>query len=587
MIKRLLFALFLTGFAAVNLQAQAKTSDSTVVPLSVIQPYFQTNFIKQSITWNWQSHFLMHDSSYYNNSWLVSDQFSSNIIAPGSVNEQLKDEHRFEGRFKLNRPLISPGIYLKSWYQQDKQTTTNNKFANHAAGLFLDTHYLQPYLGYQQSRNRDLIENGWDLGLLANPNAFQLENYRARFNYSGDFDIYERRKNNENRLQTSIDTRFGAYSGDSLQFALEEVKKQYYVAGKLEEVSISNRTWFNRLFYYITPRDRLTLQSQIQSRKISYFNGRELSNFSNNLVYTHLGRDLYLQMQIRTADETQNNSGVSTDSRSRQTALRLQTAYNFTARQRLNLDFGYAKLQYDTPDDRINFDDRDELRFALRADYSFNVNPFLQLQVAANSFLFRQLYIYAEQSSNNNWNRIFRLNPRIVYNSGGIRNKLNTEVLANYTVYDFDEFLGQTRSFVFRKYVLSDSLLIHLKGRIHGGSYIRLELEDKGSFFEKDFSQLLLQSYRSEYYNLFLLNEYFLRFRTVLGYSYYRRNEWRHIPVKKRSRRLVNQGPFITLVYRQSQQLQFSANVALSYLDDDAYRSSTYTTGNLRLYYLF
>ena len=196
------------------------------------------------------------------------------------------------------------------------------------------------------------------------------------------------------------------------------------------------------------------------------------------------------------------------------------------------------------------------------------------------------MYIFKEQSANNNWNRVYKLSPRLVYQNGPIYNRLKSEVLANYTVYDFEGILGQQRSFVFRKYTISDSLTVRIYSANYLGAFARLELEDKGSFFPGEFAQQVLQSYKSQFYNFFVYNDRLMNFRVTLGYNLYRRQEWRHIPIKRATRDITNKGPYVSVLYHSSKQLIFSASAALSYLNDSAGRTTTYSTGYLRLRYL-
>ncbi len=551
------------------------------------KPVFNSEFIKQAITWNWQSRFIMADSLGSVWHWQVRDFFRSYLISPSSNSRQEKDEHTFGGTFSYTKGWLNPGLYVKSWYQSDQQTRVKNQYANHALGIRLNARYLQPYLGYQQSVNRSITDWGWDTGFRSALPRLALGSYHARLNLASDYDLYAKRQNYDNRLAASIQTRFSAYSGDSLSFDYTETSKQYYSGSAIEHVKIFNRTWQNRLFYFLSFKDKITLNTKVQSRDISYFNGRNILLLENNMQYRHTGTELQLLLGLRTGDETQDNAGIRTDSRARQTALRLAADYRLSERQQLGLDLAFAKLQYDTPDSIINNDDRDEQRFVLQANYRYRVSPLLTLSWRAYAFFFHQIYIFAEQSINNSWNRVYKLNPRVDFVNRNIRNSLSTQVLANYTVYDFETNAEQIRSYVFRKYTVSDSLSYRLFGEQYAGAHVRVELEDKGSFFQEDFSQQVLQSYRSEFYNIFLLNNHFLFFRVMAGYTYYRREEWRHIPKKRKSRSIVNRGPYINVRYQAKENIIFSANLSLSSLNDSNYNQTRYTTGYMKLYYTF
>ena len=443
------------------------------------RPYFISRFTKQSITWNWLTQFMMSDSLNGRIHWSVRDNFRSSLISPGQSAGQWKDEHTFSGQFRYDSGFISPALYIKSWLKSDRQPGSKNLFSNHSAGIQFQTKYITPYVGYQQARNRALTEWGWDTGIEGHVLNYKAGAYNTNMDFNSHYDFYEHRQNNEHNLGVSVKTKFSRFSGDSLSFIYGGLSRQYFVSGKLEHVTLFNRTWQNNLYYYLTYRDQITMQTQVQSRNISYFNGRNIFNIENRLRYLHTGQRMTLGLFLRTNDETQDNSGIRTDSRLRQTAMRMELGYKITEDQYIDVNLAYVKLQYDTPDKTYNNDDRDEQRFVFNIKYKYRFSPVLNMDILAYSYLFHQIYIFSEQSINNSWNRIFKLNPQVNYITDRIRNRLSTEVLANYTVYDFEHLITNTRSFVFRKYSFSDSISVRLFGSQYGGASAKIQLEDK------------------------------------------------------------------------------------------------------------
>jgi len=551
----------------------------------------QSEFYKQSATWNWYNRLNLADSSgkYWNYS--VSDVFQSNLIIPGVGKKQWKDENIFNGLFYAPVSAVTAGIYSKSWMQTDRQAAQDNRFGNHSIGIFTvwDQNQLlalRPYAGYQQSQNRKKIDWGYDLGLRANLINWKLGEYQSNFDGESNYDFYAKRQNYENKFHVGIKGDFTRYTSDSLLFSFSEMSKQYWVGDSIEQVKLFNRDLTNKLFYTFSPYDLLTVHTQLQSRNISYFNGRNIFFIDNIIRYVHFGERWNYMFGLRTSDEAQNNDGIQTDSRTLQTALNMRMAYRFSDDHYLDADFAYVKLQYDTPDSIVNNDDRDEQRFVFNVSYYKRLSPVLIMQWQAYSYFFHQIYIFREQSLNNSWNRIFKLNPRIMYKTNAFTNTLSTQVLANYTVYDFEDTLAQTRSFVFRKYTISDSLTLKLYAENYSGIFYRLELEDKGTFYESDFSQQLLQSYRSDFYNFFVYNDYFWFFNVRLGYTIYNRKEWRHLPEKRLNREISNRGPYLNISYHQTERLMFTANAAMLSLSDSRSKTTRYMTGYIRLNYL-
>ncbi len=557
-----------------------------------LRPRFMTEFYKQSTTWNWLAELTLKNPTMSHVKWAFTERLQSNLLIPAAGRKKWKDEHLLHGLVYKNYLPLTGGLYFNSWFQSNKQVSADNQFANHALGLFVQKTVfnhaqLVPYLGYQYARNRKHEDWGWDTGATLKLNRFRFSDYAGDVHAAANFDLYPARQNREYDLVSRFSTRFSRFSSDSLFMHYNDLSKQYYVADSIEQVTIHERVLQNKLFYDFNAANRLLLQTRLQSRDISYFNGRSILTFENYLRYLHIGRKLNALFTFRTSSETQDNAGTYTDSRTLRTAFNLNLRYRFNAKHQITLNTAYVKLQYDTPDSIVNNDDRDELGFVSTLQYRWYISPVLTLNFLSYVYLYHQIYIYKERSLNNNWNRIYKLNPRLYYHWGAFSNRLSTEVLANYTVYDFDDLTPEPRSFVFRKYTFSDSLLIRYLTHQFVGGYYRLELEDKGSFFAKEFAQQILQSYNSRFWTIFLRNDHFLFFRVDVGYTFYRRKEWRHVPLKKLNRVVTNQGPYLELAYTVLPKIIFSANTSLLTLIDSRQAKRRYISGKLKLNYFF
>lgn len=576
------FYVFMLSFGFVH--GQIILQDSLQKPLLI------SDFSKQLSTWTWNGQFQWRGSSDSLWRWQAVQHYRSNLLTNARSVNKWKDEVNFSAYFYFGKAQWLSGIYTKSWLQNDRQIAKDNKFANHKMGLFTKLIWknlsISPYSGYQYARNRDKVDWGWDVGLNGKIKNYKLGDYSAGLEAQTDYDFYEQRQNYENQFDLSVATRFNHYSGDSLRFIFNQNSKEYYSSDSIEQVQIYKRAWQNKLFYNISPRDLFIMRTDLESRDNSYFNGRSIFTLRNIMQYYHIENDLSFNALLRTSDETQDNDGLLTDSRSRQTAMNFQINYRFNPRHRLDFNLSYVKLEYDTPDSIYNNDDRDEQRFVFNLNYFYRLNPLLTMEWKAYTYLFHQIYIFKEQSQNNNWNRVIKLNPRITYKYGRVSNRLSTQVLANYTVYDFDHLFTQPKSYIFRKYSLADSLTLRLFGANYLGLQERLELEDKGSFYKDDFSQQVLQSYQSEFLNVHFSNRHFFYFNVSAGYNFYRRREWRYLPVKRLNRTVSNQGPYLSVSYNHPQRLVFSGYLAYAYLDDSMLSTrSNYYLGHIRLHF--
>lgn len=552
-------------------------------------PRLLSEFSKQLNSWNWSGQFQWRSGADSLWNWQIAQSYRSNLLNYAAGANKWKDETSLNAYFYLGKKDLLGGIYTRNWIQSDKQVSKDNRFASHVLGLFTKWNWqklsFSPYSGYQFSRNRSKVDWGWDVGLNSKLKKYKIGDYTAALEAQADYDLYDKRQNFENNLDLSVATRFNEYSGDSLRFFFSQNSKEYYSGDSIEQVQIYQRQWQNKLFYNISRRDLFVMRSVLESRDISYFNGRSVFALRNSMQYYHLGGRFSYSALLRTSDETQDNSGTLTDSRSRQTAMNFQMDYRFSENRRLNFNLAYIKVEYDTPDSVYNNDDRDEQRFVFNLNYFQRFSPLLTMEWKAYTYLFHQIYIYKEQSQNNNWNRVYKLNPRLTYNYGRVSNRLSTQVLANYTVYDFDYLYAQPKSYIFRKYSLADSLTLRIAGANYLGLQGRLELEDKGSFYKEDFAQQVLQSYQTEFLNVLFSNRRFLYFNLTAGMTFYRRRDWRYLPVKRLNRLVTNQGPYLTLSYNSPQRLLFSAYIAYAQLDDSLNGKSNYFSGHIRLQY--
>jgi len=114
----------------------------------------------------------------------------------------------------------------------------------------------------------------------------------------------------------------------------------------------------------------------------------------------------------------------------------------------------------------------------------------LLLTLALDLTLFHLVYLRPEQSANNNWNRVLRLSPSIEYTPVyWFRTVARAEVLANYTVSDYEEQIASIRSFSFRQAAWSDSTVLQLSERIQCNFSGSLRIFERGILKWKEFKE--------------------------------------------------------------------------------------------------
>ena len=262
-------------------------------------------------------------------------------------------------------------------------------------------------------------------------------------------------------------------------------------------------------------------------------------------------------------------------------------SFFFNNNNQLDFELNFIKYQFDTPDMERNYDDRDEIRFIGIARYLHHLSPLLSLEFAGYVNLFHKSYIFGQQSANNNWNRIYRIQAMVHYNYSKFRNTFRTEVLANFTAYDFDYLFDNTRSFIFRRYSVSDSMMVPLLDQVYAGVYVRLELEDRGDFYKDLFAQNIVESSQILYYDYFLRKVGLFNLNLEIGFAVYHRKNWRHLAVAVETSDIRRVSPYLRLVYPLGRNLQFSSQIAQNYLVDLGREKNQYTYGRLDLHYFF
>ncbi len=119
-------------------------------------------------------------------------------------------------------------------------------------------------------------------------------------------------------------------------------------------------------------------------------------------------------------------------------------------------------MRYD-PTDSTNVDKRDELLVTVGLQEIHQFSSRLSLIIAGDVTLNHLVYLKSVQSANNNWNRVIRFSPTVVYAPiDGFRTVNQAEVLGNYTVYDFENQGALERSFSFRQASWLDSTSVQM-----------------------------------------------------------------------------------------------------------------------------
>ena len=139
------------------------------------------------------------------------------------------------------------------------------------------------------------------------------------------------------------------------------------------------------------------------------FNGTLRLNYSerdeNNIAKNYLGQSNPFFDERSNLESMKNNSTI-------RGTLSFIGNYDFSKDDRLFFSLYQNKLRYDTPSTE-NFDDRDEVLSMVRLKYSRVLTPFFTAFINLEGTYNHVVYIFSENSSNNNVNRVIRLSSGV------------------------------------------------------------------------------------------------------------------------------------------------------------------------------
>jgi hypothetical protein len=203
--------------------------------------------------------------------------------------------------------------------------------------------------------------------------------------------------------------------------------------------------------------------------------------------------------------------------------------YNFNLMNRLEMNGSASILKYDTQSE-VNFDDRDELGLLIYLGHRFNNLRNLILVTSVDLNLYHTVYIFSQKSSNNNWNRVLRFTSRSFFTPAKWMRNIGTfSVLANYTVYDFQDIVSTVKSYSFRQMNIKDSLILRFTKHIGADIYGEVKLYERGELNWNAFSQRPINYYEDKIINS-ELNYFFNKFITLsAGYKYFEQRRFNYV----------------------------------------------------------
>ena len=428
--------------------------------------------------------------------------------------------------------------------------------------------------GYEFNSQQQEQDQGFSYEADAEGRDLRFEEFRGSFRSHWEQAFLSRRKPNAGSLEAVVRRQFGDQARNTIRLTYERQRREFYVAAdeEVQRVFNTKSNIFQReeknlevsdsLGYQSAAGVGVTLQAGILNRLIdrgykykvfSDLSGLVLDTriqelqlygiFSTSYQVTHwLDVDLNLTYQEReekhsvreeaaaplSVIEKQERSERKLENIAGRTTIATQLHIRPTQRDQLNFAGSASILRYDTPD-TLNIDDRDELLITLGVQGLHRFSDFLTLTLSADVTLNHLVYLKALQSANNNWNRIIRLSPSVDYTPAAwFRTHNEAEVLANYTVYDFEDQAASARSFSFRQASWMDSTSIQLSQlfrlRFVGG----VRVYERGTLLWKEFKEHPQNYFVEESYWPSMILSATQNLQIGVGYRFFGQDRYRY-----------------------------------------------------------
>lgn len=551
--------------------------------------------------WNGVLRYSVADSGFL---FSLSDYFTSSLIRRQF--RSFRDEQNFS--FTAVKKL-SANVFVategQSFFLSDNQTLGASNAGIHSGVVGIqyrprENITLTPLVGMRYDKQGVQRDDGMNYRLYALVDAIEVSNYRTSLNGHLNYADLGSRLFKNNVATLDITTVFAPGSADSLRIRRIANRNDFYIPADSSVIrgfgvasNIRSRTeelWgiSNALDYHIGSGIEMQFTVDIESRVVdNAFRYKNLSDI-NSILFNTSVQELLLSgrlslryvssstvttigMVLGERDERhqlQRINGVDNlvqDIRARQESKLDNTAVRSTlyadvvsevsTTDRLSFSGSFGVLQYDTPDS-LNTDDRDELlmNFTLREHHRFS--HVLSATMTAEATLAHTVYLKRDKSANNNWNRIFRLSPEVRFTPSPSLTMVNSfEVLANYTVFDFESLIPSVKSYSYRQVAFLDSTSYDITQRVGVDLFAYIRIFERGELRWKEFVERPLQRFEEFTFSPQFRYTYGDRWMFAAGFRSFAQKRFRYLNnTRQFESTLLSAGPTARVQLTLSQQ---------------------------------
>lgn len=525
-------------FCLAFFSAQLFAQSTTFIDSSYINNFIYTEFENNANTarLNSRINYSLLQSKFY----ITFKNFYNSDVSKLSQNffrdfDNLKMEALYLKSDKLNF-----GGGVRSSILSDERITQSN--VNNNIFVYSTANYnVTPDIGFKLNagvkRENQIGEtaSGFSGEFKSDIPYLNIENYIARSNVYLSYDALDKKKNYQNELFAELYKKFADGSSNTGAIKYYSLRRDFFVTATpsiSQQNGIANNVesrienavqlednfnyrlsqnggvkigglyltkTINREFKYDANPQNVLIENvydtKIAENKLEFYSGLHyrVFNFGLNTELNYAERSenhevtnpsLYTQSQLTELEKVEKNK----NNNSKKTYLNYEFFYD--ASKVHSVEFkGYASiLHYDT-DSKLNFDDRDEQNQIYSLAHIYNNRNDFSLRTTFDLNVSKLQYIFAERSANNYTNRIYKLTSESEYKIlPNLITRNSFQVLANYTVYDFEDIISQIKSFSYRQLNLKDSTLYEMNKHLSFEVYGEAKIYEQGEFNNNAFS---------------------------------------------------------------------------------------------------
>jgi hypothetical protein len=569
--------------------------------------------------WNLQADYTQHNDEFSED---FHDRYSSSFIRRDQNSR--RDEHTvwLNASQRLSS-LFSVDVEASSFILSDNQSLGVSNAALHSGLVGLSVRPLShfsftPLVGFRFDRQQDEKDQGWNYKLSSETDTLDFGGYETQGSMRLNVSNLSPRYFRNNAAQVFMQKSFIEGSLDSLRVTWSNnrwdfyvpadsfVQKEYSVSSNIRSRVDENIGVSNSILYGIGKKISAVVQTLIVSRTIgNAYRYKSLSqptvipynitvqeqrleggvdiNYqdSDNLngsVGIRLGErdERHVLEKIDGVDkniqENRSQQEQRLDNTARRTTLHGSVGMPLSPGDHLSFESSAGILRYDTPDSTNN-DDRDELLITLAARETHHWNEYLEMNIVAEATLNHIVYLFKERSANNNWNRILRLSPELIFTPFTRLRMFNQfEVLANYTVFDFELLVPTVKSYLYRQFAFLDSTSYDMSSNIGFDLFFHVRIYERGELRWQEFSERPQQYVREVTFSPALRYTIYGKLVCAVGFRSFAQNRFRYDAGAR-----MSDGNYLSYGPTTSIQLTLSSDSRLEILGWKEFQQQTNT----------